>query len=153
MRSHRLVVAVAVLCVLTSGCRSPGPGRAAGTGLDELAHALAGPGDNAARWEAELRAANGGASTVDDAVARQLQARTAVVDAIWSATNDVSSLACDAWTNGGDRIVLDGLPSLATAAQAQDLLDRMHEDTERGSVAVESVTLACGVVGVANSGL
>jgi hypothetical protein len=42
---------------------------------------------------------------------------------------------------------------LTTRIQAQDLLDRMYADTAQGLVAADSVTFACELNGLANSGL
>lgn len=151
-RTYVLAVVAAVL-VLTGSCRSPGTASSAGDSVDDLARALAGSGDDAARWEQELRAANGGRTTVDDTIAHQLRTRTATVDAIWSASQHASDLACTAWTHGADEIVTQELITLTTRFEAQRLLDRMYDDTARGLVLADSVTFACELAGLADNGL
>lgn len=156
MRTRRACVLALVVAVLlsTASCRNPGTASKAGTSVDDLARDLAGSsGDDVAKWQEELRAANGGGTTIDDQVAQQLRSRTATIDAIWDATNEVSGLACQVWSSGGDQVLADGVTPLATQVDAQTLLNQMNSDVDAGSVAAESISFACDLKEVADSGL
>ena len=146
---YRWASAVLVLAtaLLTASCQLPWSAKPSTTTIKELAGALAGSGDDVARWEDELLAANGGRASIDAKIAKELQARPAVLTEIWDETDEVRGLACDAWTNGVamiDSSAATTLPGL----EAQNLLNDMRADTAAGRAAVDSVTFACELAGI-----
>ncbi len=140
-RSASAVLAVAI-ALITASCQFPWSAKASTTTVKELAVAMAGSGDDVVRWEDELLAANGGRTSIDAKIAKELQARPGVLAEIWNETDEVRGLACDAWTNGVDMIDSSAAPVLS-GVEAQNLLNEMHADTAAGRAAVDSVTFAC----------
>ena len=140
--SALLVVAVALL---TTGCPWSGSAKTtATTTIKELAGALAGSSEDAARMETKLLAANRGNTQINSNVARELEARPGVIAKIWDATDDARDLACEAWTSGASTVDLTTVGGL----EAQSLLNQMRTDTDQGKAVVESVTFACELAGI-----
>lgn len=147
-RSVREVSAVLVVVFALGACGSPSATRAGSQTVDDIARQLSGSGDDVGSLTKRLRAANGGRNTVDDTVAKQLTSRSDVIDEIWGATKEASELACDAWTNGLDDVVVNHVSEFAYEVEARSLLGRIQSDVALGRVVPESVTIACELTGL-----
>ena len=146
--THRwapLALGVAV-CLAAVGC-TPATSKAATTTAKELARSLAGSGDDVARLEKRVLAANGGRTTIKIEIADALRTRPGVVDKIWKTTDPVRDLACRAW-KANAQLITTAAPGSLAAQEAQDLLNRMRTETIEGRVVVEAVNFSCDLAGL-----
>lgn len=135
----RSTVPVLFLLGLLAACG--GGGKAAVSTVDDLARGVQGV-DDTTRLRSALEAANGGSATVDGQVVDQFQSRPGALSRIMAKADPDVGVACDAYEAGSTVITAD---PLVDAAEAQQILNELHQDVSTGQVANQAILFGCKV--------